>query len=201
MNFWGNLIGYQIVWFGAVIGAGRGLWWPGVSAAIVFALLHLALCRQTPAQRAVDVRLMLVALVCGLIMDGGLARSGLADYAADPLALPSGGPPPWILSIWASFALTLRHSMTFLLGRPLIAVLLGAIGGPLAYLGAERGWGAVVFADPRWMAIVALIVGWAIAIPLLTTLASRWSSRATAAPLSDPMHIMPAPPPTPSDPP
>ncbi len=175
MNFWANAIGYQIVWFSAVIGAGHGLWWPGVSAAIVFVLLHLALCRQTPAQRAVDFRLMLVALLCGLIMDGGLAWSGLADYAADPVAFSSGGPPLWILAIWASFAMTLRHSMAFLLGRPLIGLLLGAIGGPLAYLGAARGWGAIAFAEPRWMAIVALVVGWAIAIPLLTTLASRWS--------------------------
>ena len=175
MTFWANAIGYQIVWFSAVIGAGRGLWWPGVSVAAAFVLLHLALCRQTPAQRAVDVRLMLVALLCGLILDGGLAGSGLADYAADPLTLASGGPPVWILAIWASFALTLRHSMSFLLGRPLVALSLGAIGGPLAYLGAARGWGAIAFAEPRWMAIVALIIGWAIAIPLLTTLASRWS--------------------------
>lgn len=192
MKFWGNLIGYQIVWFSAVIGAGRGLWWPGVSAAAIFVTLHFALCRQTPAQRAVDLRLMSVALVCGLIMDGGLARSGLVDYAADPLALPSGSPPLWILSIWAAFALTLRHSMTFLLGRPLLALLLGAVGGPLAYLGAARGWGAIVFAEPRWMAIIALTIGWAIAIPLLTTLASRWSSDPTA-------FRMPTPRQTPSD--
>lgn len=179
MNFRANAIGYQIVWFSAVIGAGHGLWWPGVCAAAAFVLLHFALCRQTPAERGIDLRLMSIALICGLIMDGGLARSGLAHYAAAP-ALLSDGPPPWILSIWASFALTLRHSMTFLLGRPLFATLLGAIGGPIAYLGAARGWDAIVFAEPRWMAIVTLVIGWAIAIPLLTTLASRWSSGAIA---------------------
>ncbi len=192
MKFWGNLIGYQIVWFSAVIGAGRGLWWPGVSAAAVFMTLHFALCRQTLPQRTVDLRLMLVALVCGLIMDGGLARSGLADYAANPLALPSGGPPLWILSVWVAFALTLRHSMTFLLGRPLLGMLLGAVGGPLAYLGAARGWGAIVFAEPRWMAIAALVIGWTIAIPMLTTLALRWSSDPT-------VFRMPTPRQTPSD--
>lgn len=185
MNAWVNAVGYQIVWFSAVIGAGRGLWWPGVSTAAAFVLVHFAFCRQSSALRAVDLRLMAVALVCGLLMDGGLARSGLADYAADPLALPAGSPPLWILSIWASFALTLRHSMTFLLGRPLLALLLGAVGGPLAYLGAARGWGVIVFAEPRWIAILALVVGWAVAIPLLTTLALRWSS-ATLAPTTLP---------------
>ena len=185
MNAWVNAVGYQIVWFSAVIGAGRGLWWPGVSTAASFVLVHFAFCRQSSALRAVDLRLMAVALVCGLLMDGGLARSGLADYAADPLALPAGSPPLWILSIWASFALTLRHSMTFLLGRPLLALLLGAVGGPLASLGAARGWGVIVFAEPRWIAILALVVGWAVAIPLLTTLALRWSS-ATLAPTTLP---------------
>ncbi len=188
MNVWANAIGYQIVWFSAVIGAGRGLWWPGVAAAAAFALLHMALCRQTPAQRAVDFRLVAVALVCGLIMDGALAQSGLADYAADSPALPAGAPPLWLLSIWASFALTLRHSMRFLLGRPLLALSLGAIGGPLAYLGAARGWGAIVFAEPRWMAVVALVVGWAIAIPLLTMLASRWSGAMSERAIPDAAH-------------
>ncbi|MCV6801485.1 DUF2878 family protein, partial [Achromobacter ruhlandii] len=36
MRFWANLIGYQIVWFSAVIGAGQGLAWPGVVAATLF---------------------------------------------------------------------------------------------------------------------------------------------------------------------
>lgn len=199
MKFWSNLAGYQMVWFSAVIGAGHGLWWPGVSAAAIFVFLHFAVCRQPPAQRAVDLRLMSVALVCGLIMDGGLARSGLADYAAGSLALPSGGPPLWILSIWVAFALTLRHSMNFLLGRPLLALSLGAVGGPLAYLGAARGWNAIVFAEPRWMAIAALVIGWAIAIPLLTTLALRWSSGAIAPAAFPAGHARSIPTPSPSD--
>lgn len=180
MKFWGNVIGYQIVWFSAVIGAGRGLWWPGVSTAVVFATLHFALLRQSRALHVVDLQLMAIALACGLLMDGGLAGSGLAEYAANPFPLLPGSPPVWLLSIWAAFALTLRHSMTFLLGRPLIGLLLGAVGGPLAYLGAARGWGAIDFAEPRWMPIVALVFGWSIAIPLLTTLALRWSSAINA---------------------
>ena len=42
MRFWANLIGYQLVWFSAVIGAGRGLAWPGVAAAGVFVAAQLA---------------------------------------------------------------------------------------------------------------------------------------------------------------
>ena len=180
MTFWGNLIGYQLVWFSAIIGAGRGVWWPGLMAATVFILLHLAFAAQSPAQRTVDMRLLAVAVLIGILLDGTVAASGLARYAADDLTLLPGGAPVWILSMWASFALTLRHSMTFLLGRPGIGLLLGAIGGPLAYLGASRGWQAIVFTEPRWPAIAVLAVGWGIAIPLLTTLAVRWARAAPA---------------------
>jgi hypothetical protein len=181
MKFWRNLIGYQIVWFSAVIGAGHGLWWPGVVAACLFATAHFSIGMHAPSSRAIDLRLLVVALVCGLLLDGSLALSGLARYAAADPALPSNGAPLWILSMWAAFALTLRHSMTFLLHKPLLAAAFGGIGGPLAYLGAARGWQAVAFAEPGSMAICALAVGWACAIVLLTSLATRWSS-ASATP-------------------
>lgn len=186
MRVWANALGYQAVWFSAVIGAGRGLAWPGVAAAVVFALAHAALCPQPPGGRAADLRLMALALGCGLALDGGLALSGLARYAADATALPAGGAPLWILAIWVSFALTLRHSMAFLLGRPAMALVLGALGGPLAYLGAERGWQAVALAEPRWPAIAVLALGWAVVVPLLTTRALRWSGLAAPAVVATP---------------
>lgn len=175
MKFWSNVVGYQIVWFSAVIGAGRGLWWPACAAAAAFMLLHFAFAHRSHAGRVADLKLMAVALAIGLLLDGGLAASGLAHYAADGVSLPPGGAPLWLLAIWASFALTLRHSMTFLSGRPLVALLFGAIGGPLAYLGAARGWQAIAFDEPRWPALLALAVGWGIAMPLLAMLAARWS--------------------------
>lgn len=57
--------------------------------------------------------------------------------------------------------------MSFVCQRPLLAIALGAIGAPLAYLGAERGWHAVQFADPRWPPITGLAIGWALAMGLL----------------------------------
>ncbi len=182
MTFWSNVIGYQIVWFCAVIGAGRGLWWPGVIAAAIFMLLHLALARQDRSGRAADFKLLTIAILIGSLIDGTVAASGLARYAATGVTLPSGGAPLWILAMWGSFALTLRHSMTFLLGRPIIALVFGTIGGPIAYLGASRGWQAIVFAEPRWMALLALAFGWGLAMTLLATLAHRWP-RPTAMPV------------------
>jgi hypothetical protein len=170
MRFWANLLGYQAVWFGAVIGAARGASWIGVVAAVLFVA---AQWWHSDEQRS-DVRLVLCALLAGALLDGTLAISGTLRYAsADPL-LPA---PAWILAVWAAFAMTLNHSLAFLRGRVDWAIVLGAIGGPMAYLGAARGFGAVTFIAPAWHAVVLLALGWAITLPSLAWLAQRWHRR------------------------
>ncbi len=167
MKFWSNLIGYQAVWFITVAAAGRGLAWPGVSAALAFVLAQLA---RSDRRRA-DARLALLALACGLLIDGSLASLGWIRCAAPTLT-----PPAWILALWAAFALTLNHSFACLRGRPRLACLLGAIGGPLAYWGAARGWQAVQFEAPAWRAVLALMLGWALALGVLAQGARRWEA-------------------------
>lgn len=171
MAIWLNAIGYQLLWFCAVIGAGRGLWWPALAAAAAFIGWQLA----ASPQRAVDLRLIAAALVCGVLLDGGLAASGLARYAAPwPAAELAEFAPLWILAIWASFAMTLTHSLRLLQSHLGAALALGAIGGPLAYWGAARGWQALTFAAPTWAGLLYLAVAWALAMPLLAWLARRW---------------------------
>jgi len=74
MTFWANLIGYQIVWFGAVIGASRGNPWWGVVLSAGFVLIQ---AWGSDSRRA-DLRLVAVALYLGLALDGLLAASGWA---------------------------------------------------------------------------------------------------------------------------
>ncbi|MEP6632769.1 MAG: DUF2878 domain-containing protein [Luteimonas sp.] len=169
MAIWVNAIGYQIVWFCAVIGAGGGRAWPGVVAAIVFIAWEWVRSKH----RAADARLVISAILIGCVLDGALAWSGWARYAA---VWPwPGAAPVWILAVWASFAMTLTRSSRFIVARPMWALLLGAIGGPLAYSGASRGWHAVDFATPTWRSLLALAIGWSIALPLLALLTQRWA--------------------------
>ncbi|CAM5417171.1 DUF2878 domain-containing protein [Rhodanobacter lindaniclasticus] len=165
MSFWLSLIGYQAVWFAAVIGAGHGLVWPGVLGTLVYALVQLAGARNI----RVDLALIAAGLLFGCLLDGTLSRSGLARYAAgwpDPAWAPG-----WILALWVSFALTFSQSLRYLQTRLWLAALLGLVGGPLAYLGAARGWQVVTFAEPTWRAVLALALGWALATPALAWLA------------------------------
>lgn len=170
MSFWFSLIGYQVVWFSAVIGAGHGLAWPGVLCMLVYVVIQLAFARNYSA----DLTLMAVALVFGLLFDGALIGSGLASYAA-------GWPgqalaPMWILALWVTFSLTFTQSLRFLQQRLWLAAFLGLVGGPLAYAAAARGWQAVSFVDPAWRALVALAIGWALATSALAWLAHRIST-------------------------
>ncbi|MGH8327504.1 MAG: DUF2878 domain-containing protein, partial [Steroidobacteraceae bacterium] len=177
---WGNFLGYEFVWFAAVIGAGHGEAWPGVGAALLFATWQLATARE----RMLDLRLIAAALVLGTCIDGVAEASGLIRYAAAARALPPGGAPLWILALWVALALTLTRSLAWLRGRPLLGVILGAIGAPLSYLGAANGWHALVFARPAWQGLLWLAVTWAAAITTLIGLLTRGlrSSRAVRLP-------------------
>ena len=180
MRFWANLVGYQLVWFAIVISASRGqpIW--GIASALVF----IALQFHYSTARSSDVRALVAAFVSGFLLDGVLAATGWLQYASPMFNLPA---PVWILTLWMAFAMTLNHSMGFLRGRPLLAAVLGGIGGPLAYLGAARGFNAVVFATPAWHAIVLLSVGWAIVLATLSVLTHRWSHE-NAGPTLQPEH-------------
>lgn len=167
MNFWLTLAAYQLAWFIAVAGAGHGLVWPGVAAVALFATGRLAVSPR----RAVEWRLIAASLAVGLVLESLWVCSGLLRYAA-PWPLPLA--PAWLMALWVAFALTVVPLFGYLHARPLLAGLCGAVGGPLAYLAAARGWHAVLLAAPTWRTLLALALGWALAMPLLTSLARRW---------------------------
>jgi hypothetical protein len=176
MSFWLSLLGYQAVWFIAVIGASHGVAWPAAASMLVYALLQLLIARNWRA----DLSLMAVALLMGFLLDGALVRGGLASYVAGWSDATLA--PVWILALWMAFALTFTQSLRYLQTRLRLAALLGLLGGPLAYLGAARGWHVVTFADPAWRGLLVLGFGWAMATPALAWLARRgakWSKPAT----------------------
>lgn len=159
-----NFVAFQIVWFAAVIGAANGMPWAGPVAALAFAVAHLAWTND----RAADLRLLLIALLMGLVADSLLTATGLlrfdSPWPSEHLA------PAWILAMWAGFALTLNHSMAFLRGRWWLSALFGLVGGPLAYWGAAQGFGAVEFGESPVLALGVLALVWGIALPLLYAL-------------------------------
>ncbi|QIL20557.1 DUF2878 domain-containing protein [Thermomonas sp. HDW16] len=174
MAFWSNLLGYQATWFAVVWSAGRGQAWIGMCACLLF----IAWQWHASDKRAADMRVLLTAFACGLLLDGAMTGSGLLHYATPVPALPA---PIWIVLLWGAFAMTLNHSMAWFSNRPWIAALFAAIGGPLAYLGASRGFDAVTFPNPPWPALAALSIGWALSLPLLLRIATWHRHSSTGA--------------------
>ncbi len=174
MNTLLTFITYELVWFAAVSGAGRGWVWPGVGAAAAFIAWRLAVSRH----RGIEARLLALALIVGATLETCWVHTGLIRYAA---AWPLGSSPAWLLALWASFGLTIVPLFGYLHSRPWLAAALGAAGGPASYWAAARGWHAVIFPPRPLPTLLALSLGWAAALPLLTTLARRWLFAARSA--------------------
>jgi len=161
-----NFAAFQVGWFACVLGAANGQPWIGLPVVGLAIALHLLLAER-PAREA---RLIVFAIAVGLVADSLLASSGWLRYASPAPAAELA--PYWILAMWALFATTLNVSMSWLRGRPGLAVLLGALFGPLSYM-AGRRLGALEFADFQ-AGTLALAVTWAVAMPLLMLAAARF---------------------------
>lgn len=169
MNLWINAVLYQATWIAAIGGAAGGLWWLGPVCVVLFAAWQLS----GTSRRQADALLLLYAVLIGFAVDSAFAASGLIRYGA---AVPwPQVAPVWIVALWASFALTLNHSLGYLKAHLRVAALLGAIGAPLAYAAAARV-GALVLAAPESTALLVLSGAWALLTPALSVLALRLSA-------------------------
>jgi hypothetical protein len=175
--WWTNLIGYQAVWFITVIGAAHGEAWPSMVAGGIFVLSQIVIA-HTPR---LELGVLAVAVIAGIVVDGVAAKMDWVRYAAPSPSIPAHAAPVWILMLWASFAMTINSSLAYLRDRWWLALALGAVGAPLAYLGAQRGWHAVTFQPPAWRGWLWIAVCWAVALPSLASLARRLSRAAHAA--------------------
>ena len=159
-----NVVFFQVLWLTSVGGAGRGYWWLGLPVLAVFMIYHFSVstCRKADAQ------LLLISVILGFIADTVLLQLGLLRFEQ---AVPSASfAPVWILTLWAGFAMTLNHSMSFFQTRPVWAVMFGFLGGPLAYYIAANVWKAVIFTAPPLHVYGALALVWAIMTPLLLSI-------------------------------
>lgn len=164
-NF-GNFVLFQVVWFACVLGAAEGHPWLGVGCTAAFALVHVAFFARAPHRFAGEVKLLLLVTLIGTVLDSGLRAAGLLGYSSVPESWPSFLAPPWIIALWTSFAALLRHSLSWLRPKLVLAFLFGAIGGPMSFLGGRR-LGAVDLGEPESLALAALAVEWALLTPLL----------------------------------
>ncbi len=115
-----------------------------------------------------------VSLTLGLVFEPLLVASGAIHYAGEAGG-PANWPTAWIGALWLQFGTLFRYGLWWLAGRPVLGLLLGAVGGPLTFVAGER-LGAVTLGEPRSLALVLLALVWAVALPLLAATAARSGS-------------------------
>jgi hypothetical protein len=169
-----NFAIFQLCWFACVLSGAAALPAIGIGVVALAVVYHLSQARR-PLPEAI---LLVCAGLIGAAWDGQLSGYGWLVYPSGEFARWAA--PTWIIAMWVSFATTLNVSMRWLRGRPELAVLFGAIGGPLAFYAGQR-LGGVQFSDTL-VALAALSAGWALITPVLVSLATRLDGFAEPVP-------------------
>ena len=160
-----NAVAFQACWLAFVAGAGAGISWPGFALLTLFAAVQV----RWGGQARADVELALVCGAFGFAIESALVQSGAFHHVP-----PFEGvlAPAWIVGLWAAFGLTLNHSLAFLASRPLAAVFLGLVGGPIAYGVAASRFGAIAFDGTPVFALALVGLAWGASVPLLALVAT-----------------------------
>jgi hypothetical protein len=162
-----NYVTFQIGWFACVLSAANGRPLLGLVVALLILGLHLSLAPRMWA----EVKLILACAAIGSAFDSLLLATGWVSYPNGEW-IP-GLAPYWIVAMWFLFAATLNLSMAWLKGRVVLAAFLGALGGPLSYIGGQN-LDAIRLENPE-AALLAVALGWTFMMPALCLLAERWN--------------------------
>lgn len=161
-----NFVLFQAAWFACVLGAANDMPWLGVIATVFVIAWHLNQAKEAKPEAI----LLIITLVIGAMFDQLMLNLNLIHYQShgwsDALV------PAWILALWTGFVTALNVSLRWMQGKWLVAILFGAIGGPLAYMGAARLGAVTLNVYPQ--SYLALSIGWAILTPVLLMLAKRY---------------------------
>ena len=169
MNLVINFIGFQLGWFACVLGGAAGKPLLAVCAVVFILVVHLYRSNNIFAELCI----IFTAMAIGFVWESLVIST---DWLTYPLSSEvSNYAPIWLVAMWALFASTMNVSMAWLKKRWLLASVMGAVFGPLAFVAGEK-LGAVIFLE-RWYALLALALGWTVLMPLLLWLADSFQRR------------------------
>ena len=116
---------YQIGWFACVLGGALHRPWTGCLIALTLVGVHLT----RSLERSIEVRLMALATVVGAILE--MVQIATVTYRFTSGTVIDVLPPAWLLTMWAQFAKTFRHSLrTVICAGHRKRRYLGRSGGP-----------------------------------------------------------------------
>ena len=116
------------------------------------------------ANRKADYLLLSLVLLIGPLSDSLYSQLGLLQYHSIH-SLPSWLPPLWVFILWGLFGVNIQL-FSWLHRRWWLAILLGALGGPVSYLSIVK-LGAISLLKPLPFTFMTLGGVWAIFFPIL----------------------------------
>lgn len=153
-----NFIGFQLLWWASVLSAKPQLSWAVLALVVVLACVHLHWIegwKQT-------LPLLMTTLI-GCILDQFGYYMGWVNFEFHSVF--TAYIPLWMIALWLAFSMTVNVSMRWLQGKNALAVFLGAVFGPLAYVGAQQL--QVVTLPFGALSLIWVAVEWALAMPML----------------------------------
>ena len=127
-----NFVCFQVGWFSVVLTAAKGVPWIGV--------LIIGFCVSVHLYRSFKPReeIILIVLIAflGGVFDSVFVFLDWIYYSSGQIH--QNLTTYWILAMWASFATTLRSSMSWLKDYKILSVIFGFFGGRLAYYGGYK---------------------------------------------------------------
>lgn len=133
--------------------------WQGPVINLAIIALHVA---RVP-NKLLETALIACFCLLGTIVDTSLAYFDIIHYEGRYECCPWLA-PAWITSLWALFATSINHSLSWV-GKSLwISILVGAVGGTFSYMTAIQV-GAAHFLVPTWVGIAILVAIWAVVMP------------------------------------
>ena len=156
-----NALLFQTGWFACVLGG-------DAIALLSLVLICFIHARFFVAKRSEWILITLV-LLCGICVDNILAWQGIFSFGDHLNVLLI---PLWLACLWALFATTLLHSLSWLNNRLLLASAFGALLAPLSYLGGGKLAG-VQLMEPTLLSLIVIGFCWALLMPLFFIVARR----------------------------
>lgn len=154
-----NLVAFNLMWIGCVLG---GIDWLWLVAPVVFAYAALLLLTRT-----VQPHQLLLPAAIGLTADVLMTITGLFQFDDAALLLPA-----WLVVLWIAFSTTLTRSLEVFGRNKWVAALAGTAAFPFNYGVGER-LGAVSFGDTPVITLAVLAVTWMVLLPVLFYISER----------------------------
>ena len=152
---------YKVAWACAIMGG--GVYGYPILASIPM-LIWSALWIFFQPNRKANTLMAIIAGLFGLIWDSGLVYLGIMEFPPSARAITLS--PPWMVSLWISFGAITHISFQKIYGKYLWAILIGGLGGPMAYWGGVA-MDALIVSSSKGLFLSSIALEWVIAFPFL----------------------------------